>query len=54
MRAVWESHVPMRRYGTPDEVAHAAIFLLSAESGYVTGHRPRRGWRLPRLRRAAP
>jgi NAD(P)-dependent dehydrogenase (short-subunit alcohol dehydrogenase family) len=38
MRAIWESHVPMRRYGTPDEVAHAAIFLLSAESGYVTGH----------------
>ena len=38
MRAVWESHVPMRRYGTPDEVASVALFLLSDESGYVTGH----------------
>lgn len=38
MRAIWESHVPMRRYGTPDEVANAALFLLSDESAYVTGH----------------
>jgi NAD(P)-dependent dehydrogenase (short-subunit alcohol dehydrogenase family) len=38
MRAVWESHVPMRRYGTPEEVANAALFLLSDESSYMTGH----------------
>ena len=38
MRAVWESHMPMRRYGTPEEVAHAALFLLSDESSYMTGH----------------
>ncbi|WP_034471955.1 glucose 1-dehydrogenase [Afipia sp. P52-10] len=29
--------VPMKRQGTADEVAHLVLFLLSDESGYITG-----------------
>jgi 3alpha(or 20beta)-hydroxysteroid dehydrogenase len=29
--------VPMKRMGTADEVANLVLFLLSEESGYITG-----------------
>ncbi|MFE3186259.1 SDR family NAD(P)-dependent oxidoreductase [Streptomyces violascens] len=32
------SHVPMGRWGEPEEVAHAALFLASSASSFMTGH----------------
>jgi 3-oxoacyl-[acyl-carrier protein] reductase len=29
--------VPVRRVGTPDDVAHATAFMLDAQSGFITG-----------------
>jgi len=28
---------PMKRFGTPEEVAHAVLFLTSSEASYITG-----------------
>ena len=36
-RAQVESHIPMRRAGTADEMAAAAAFLFSDEAAYITG-----------------
>jgi NAD(P)-dependent dehydrogenase (short-subunit alcohol dehydrogenase family) len=32
-----KARVPMKRFGTPDEVAHAVLFLASNEASYITG-----------------
>ncbi len=29
--------IPMRRFGTPDDIAKVAVFLASEDSGYMTG-----------------
>lgn len=29
--------IPMSRMGTPEEVAHAVVFLISSEAAYITG-----------------
>lgn len=37
VRADWEKQIPLRRGGTPDDVANVATFLASDLSAYVTG-----------------
>jgi 3-oxoacyl-[acyl-carrier protein] reductase len=37
-RAAYNYLIPMSRYGTPEEIADAAVFLCSDESRYVHGH----------------
>jgi NAD(P)-dependent dehydrogenase (short-subunit alcohol dehydrogenase family) len=32
------NHIPLGRPGTPEEVAHAALFLAAPESSYINGH----------------
>ena len=37
MREAWAKSIPLRRGGTPDDVANVALFLASDLSAYVTG-----------------
>jgi 3-oxoacyl-[acyl-carrier protein] reductase len=36
-RALWRSFIPMGRFGRPDELASAVLFLSCDDSSYVTG-----------------
>ena len=31
------SRIPMQRFGSPDDIANACVFLASSEAGYITG-----------------
>lgn len=37
VRRQWSERVPLRRYGTTDEIASTVVFLLSEDASYVNG-----------------
>lgn len=37
VRAGIMSRIPIGRYGTPEDIAHAVAFLVSEEASYITG-----------------
>jgi 3-oxoacyl-[acyl-carrier protein] reductase len=37
-RDEWASRIPLKRLGTPDDIASAVCFLASDEAAYITGH----------------
>lgn len=37
-RAAYEAVIPMKRYGTPEEVSGAALYLACDGASYITGH----------------
>jgi len=36
-RAEWVARIPLKRLGTPDDIAAAVCFLASHEASYITG-----------------
>ena len=37
-RQAWTERLPLGRYGRPEEIAAAALFLASDEAAFITGH----------------
>ena len=37
-RSAMLTQIPLDRAGTPEDVAHAVVFLASDQAGYITGH----------------
>ena len=37
-RAYFQDQYPVRRLGTPKDIAHGAVFLCSEEASFITGH----------------
>lgn len=37
VKEAYEKQIPVGHYGTPEDIANAAAFLASEESGYITG-----------------
>ena len=36
-RADWSARIPLKRLGTPEDIAAAVCFLASDEAAYITG-----------------
>jgi 3-oxoacyl-[acyl-carrier protein] reductase len=34
----WADQIPLKRFGSPSDVAHAVTFLASEQASYITGH----------------
>ena len=37
VREEYERQIPLGRFGRPEDVANAVLFLASEEAGYITG-----------------
>jgi len=37
MKKLWADNIPMKRFGTPEEVTRAVLFLASEEASFITG-----------------
>jgi len=37
LRSIYEARIQLGRFGEPEEVAHAFVFLASSEASYITG-----------------
>jgi 3-oxoacyl-[acyl-carrier protein] reductase len=37
LKKEYKKMVPLKRFGSPEDVAHAVLFLASKEAGYITG-----------------
>ncbi|HAX02586.1 MAG: 3-oxoacyl-[acyl-carrier-protein] reductase [Tenericutes bacterium GWC2_34_14] len=34
----WANQIPLKRFGQPEDVAYAVVFLASEQASYITGH----------------